>query len=88
MNQPIFFHVVNLPVAQNFDEAGSAWTYFQFCSSFFHVKIPKVNGVGREGQWPAAGSRGKRSLFCAAQTTKQDWFELFICFGFLSYMAE
>ena len=44
--------------------------------------------MGREGQWPAAGSRGKRSLFCAAQTTKQDWFELFICFGFLSYMAE
>ena len=43
--------------------------------------------MGREGQWPAAGSRGKRSWFCAAQTTKQDWFELFICFGFLSYMA-
>ena len=43
--------------------------------------------MGREGQWPAAGSRGKRSLFCAPQTTKQDWFELLICFGFLSYMA-
>lgn len=52
------------------------------------MKFPEVNGVGREGQWPAAGSRGKRSLFCAAQTTKQDWFELFISFGFLSYMAE
>ena len=52
------------------------------------MKFPEVSGVGREGQWPAAGSRGKRSWFCAAQTTKQDWFELFICFGFLSYMAE
>lgn len=40
--------------------------------------------MGREEQWPAGGSRGKRSWFCAAQTTKQDWFELF---GVLSYMA-
>ena len=36
------------------------------------MKFPKANGVGREGQWPAAGSRGKRRAVASCWVTWEE----------------